>query len=116
MAAQRRAQAQAAAPSKPPKTAKPGAPAKTTTKTPSKKEEPEVAVVLPKKQKESRYVAVDTVKDERASPKAKKVVMIWDTKSESFVGNHLYDLESPPAVGTTAKFETYSAEYIGTGL
>ncbi len=122
MAAQRRAQTETPTPgkssktSKTTKTTKPSEPSKTTTKKTEKKEEPEVAVVLPKKKKVSRYVAVDTVKDERASPKAKKVVMIWDTQSESLVGNSLYDLESPPAVGSTAKFETYSAEYIGTGL
>ena len=52
----------------------------------------------------------------RASPTAKKVVMVWDTQAESFVGNNIYDVENPPAVGSTAKFETYAAEYIGTGL
>ncbi len=63
-----------------------------------------------------RYIAVDTVKDKRASPKAKKVVMIWDTHAEALVGNNIYDVEDPPAVGTKTKFETYSAEYIGAGL
>lgn len=63
-----------------------------------------------------RYIAVDTVKDKRASPKAKKVVMVWDTHAENFVGNNIYDVENPPALGSTAKFETYAAEYIGTGL
>lgn len=114
MSAQRRAQAQTATASKPAKTSKPSEAPKTASKKTTKKAEPEVAV-LPKK-KVSRYVAVDTVKDERASPKAKKVVMIFDTQSETLVGNRLYDLESPPSVGSTAKFETYSAEYIGTGL
>jgi len=63
-----------------------------------------------------RYIAVDTVKDKRASPKAKKVVMVWDTHAENFVGNNIYDVENPPAIGSTTKFETYAAEYIGTGL
>jgi cell division protein FtsL len=67
------------------------------------------------KKKRVRYIAVDTVRDERTSPKAKKNVMIWDTQSESVVGNNVYDVESAPSVGTTAKFETYSAEYVGTG-
>ena len=43
------------------------------------------------------------MKDKRASPKAKKVVMIWDTQSESLVGNNVYDVENPPAVGSTAE-------------
>lgn len=67
------------------------------------------------KKKRVRYIAVDTVKDERSTPKAKKNVMIWDTESQEVVGNNVYDVEKPPAVGSTAKFETYSAEYVGTG-
>jgi hypothetical protein len=67
------------------------------------------------KKKKPRYIAVDTVKDERTSPKAKKSVMIYDTQSQEFVGNNVYDVESTPRVGTTAKFDTVSAEYVGTG-
>jgi hypothetical protein len=67
------------------------------------------------KKKKVRYIAVDTEKNEKTSPKAKKAVMIWDTQSESVVGNNVYDVQSPPAVGSTAKFETYSAEYVGAG-
>jgi len=62
-----------------------------------------------------RYIAVDTEKDEHTSPKAKKSVMIWDTQSQEVVGNNVYDVSNPPAVGSTTKFETYSAEYVGTG-
>lgn len=65
--------------------------------------------------KRPRYIAVDTERNEKTSPKAKKSVMIWDTQSESVVGNNVYDVQSPPAVGSTAKFETYSAEYVGSG-
>jgi hypothetical protein len=67
------------------------------------------------KKKRVRYIAVDTEKDQRTSPRAKKSVMIWDTQAEAVVGNNVYDVESAPSVGTTAKFETYSAEYVGTG-
>lgn len=67
------------------------------------------------KKKKVRYLAVDTVKDERTSPKAEKSVMIWDTQAEEIVGNDVYDVDAAPAVGSTAKFETYSAEYVGTG-
>jgi len=67
------------------------------------------------KKKKVRYIAVDTVKDEKTSPKAKKAVMIWDTQSETLVGNSVYDVQSTPSVGSTAKFDTYSAEYVGSG-
>jgi hypothetical protein len=67
------------------------------------------------KKKKVRYIAVDTEKDERTSPKAKKSVMIWDTQSEQVVGNNVYDVQNPPDKGETAKFETYSAEYVGSG-
>lgn len=67
------------------------------------------------KKKKVRYIAVDTEKNEQTSPKAKKSVMIWDTQSEAVAGNYVYDVESTPAVGSTAKFDTYSAEYVGPG-
>lgn len=75
----------------------------------------------PKKQakvrkKVPRYIAVDTVKDEHTSPRAEKSVMIWDTQSQEIVGNNVYDVGNAPAQGATAKFETYSAEYVGAGL
>lgn len=62
-----------------------------------------------------RYIAVDTVRDERTSPQAKKAVMIWDTQAQEVVGNDVYDVQTPPPVGSTARFETYSAEYVGAG-
>lgn len=69
----------------------------------------------PTEKKTPRYIAVDTEKDSRTSPKAKKSVMIWDTQSKEIVGNNVYDVESAPAVGSTARFETYSAQYVGSG-
>jgi hypothetical protein len=41
--------------------------------------------------------------------------MIWDTQSQQVVGNNVYDVQSAPRVGSTAKFDTYSAEYVGNG-
>ena len=67
------------------------------------------------KKKRVRYIAVDTEKNQETSPRAKKAVMIWDTQSESIVGNSVYDVEKTPAVGSSAKFETYSAQYVGSG-
>jgi hypothetical protein len=67
------------------------------------------------KTKKVRYIAVDTVKDEKTSPEAKKSVMVWDTESQKVAGKDVYDVKSPPKVGATAKFDKYSAEYVGSG-
>lgn len=67
------------------------------------------------KKKKVRYIAVKTEKDERTVPQAKADVMIWDVESQQIVGNNVYDVESTPQIGQTAKFETYAAEYVGTG-
>lgn len=111
VAAQLRSQAEPLPTSKPARIAKKG---KGPAKEPEKQEKPKVAV--PPKKKLPRYIAVDTVKDKRSGPEVKKVVMIWDTQSESLVGNNIYDVQNPPPVGSTTKFETYSANYIGAGL
>lgn len=63
--------------------------------------------------KKPRYIAVDTVKDENS--KGAKSVMIFDTQSQEIVGNNVYDVKSAPAKGSTGKFATYSAEYVGNG-
>lgn len=65
------------------------------------------------KKKKVRYIAVDTVKE--SNNKGAKAVMIYDTQTEKVVGNNVYDVKTAPAVGSTAKFETYSAEYVGSG-
>ena len=67
------------------------------------------------KARKTRYIAVDTEKNEKTAPEAKKSVMIWDTQSQEVVGNNVYDVKAPPPVGSTAKFDTYSAEYVGSG-
>jgi len=77
-----------------------------------KKLPPEKKVAM-KKSKKTRYIAVDTEKNAETSPKAKKVVMVWDTQSESLVGNSVYDLPDPPKVGGSLNFTTYAAEYVG---
>jgi hypothetical protein len=85
----------------------------TTAKTRTKEEVQEMAAL---KKTLPRYIAVDTPKDKRSAPGTKKDVMIWDTQSEALVGNNVYDVANPPAIGTTAKFDTYSAQYVGAGL
>jgi hypothetical protein len=66
-----------------------------------------------KKPKKSRYIAVKTVKED--TNKGASQVMIFDTQSNQVVGNSVYDLKSSPKVGQTSKFDTYTAEYVGTG-
>ena len=95
----------------PSKPAKPGKPEK-----PEKPKTTEPVAAAEKPKELPRYIAVDTVKDKRASPKAEKVIMIWDTQSESLVGNNIYEVEKPPQKGAKTHFDTYSAEYIGAGL
>jgi hypothetical protein len=74
---------------------------------------PKQKAAAPKKQ--ARYIAVDTEKDEHTAPQAKKSVMIFDTQTQEIVGNNVYDVQSTPPVGGTAKFDTYTAEYVGSG-
>jgi hypothetical protein len=62
-----------------------------------------------------RFIAVDTAKDEHTSPQAEKAVVIFDTDTQEIVGNKVYDVKATPPVGGTAKFETYTAEYVGSG-
>ncbi len=58
----------------------------------------------------SRYIAVTTKRDARA--KTATNVMIFDTKSESIIGNTVYDLNERPPSGQPIRFETYSASYL----
>jgi hypothetical protein len=68
------------------------------------------------KAKKVRYIAVDTERGHASSPKAKKTVMIYDTQTQKVASNSAYDVEKPPSVGSTAKIDNYSAEYVGSGL
>ena len=40
--------------------------------------------------------------------------MVWDTQNEQLVGNTVYDTKNTPPQGSTAKFDNYSAEYVGS--
>jgi hypothetical protein len=68
------------------------------------------------KARKVRYIAVDTERGQKTSPKAKKTVMIYDTQTNRVASNTAYDVEKAPSVGTTAKIDSYSAEYVGSGL
>jgi hypothetical protein len=43
-------------------------------------------------------------------------LMVFDTKSEQFVGTGCYVVGSLPAPGTLAQFESVTAEFVGTGV
>ena len=96
--------------------ATPSKPGKTGGTTPEAKKKDELQSRQAAKAKLPRYVAVDTVKDARSAPGTKKVVMIWDTRSESLANNYVYDVSNPPPIGSTEKFDTYSVQYIGSGV
>jgi hypothetical protein len=63
--------------------------------------------------RKTRYIAVDTVREKDSS--GAKSVMIYDTQTQQVVGNNVYDVKQYPKQGTVSKFDTYSAEYVGTG-
>jgi hypothetical protein len=60
-----------------------------------------------------KYIAVDTVTSEQ-SPTGAKPVMVYDTQTRTIVGNDVYNMKSQPAVGSTKKFDTMSAQYVGS--
>lgn len=68
------------------------------------------------KARKVRYIAVETERGQASSPKAKKTVMIYDTQTQRVASNNAYDVEKTPTVGSTAKIDNYSAEYVGSGL
>ncbi len=59
-----------------------------------------------------RYIAVRTSRNKESKGAAS--CMVWDTQSEQLVGNSVYDCKEKPATGSTAKFDSYSAEYVGS--
>lgn len=61
----------------------------------------------------SRYLAVRT--ESGRDTRGKAQVMIYDTVSDSIVGNMVYDLSQVPPVGEMGNFGGYRARYIGTG-
>jgi hypothetical protein len=61
----------------------------------------------------SRYIAVATVRE--PDSKGAKSLMIFDTQTDQVVGSHVYDVKTEPKTGQVGKFESYSAEYVGTG-
>ena len=58
-----------------------------------------------------RYIAVRTARTPQSQGKTS--CMVWDTQSEQVVGNTVYDTKETPKTGSTTKFDSYSAEYVG---
>ena len=63
--------------------------------------------------KKHRYIAVPTVREKNST--GAQSVMVYDTQSQQVIGNNVYDLKSTPKDGQVSKFDTVSAEYVGTG-
>ena len=62
-----------------------------------------------------RYIAINTEKSGTAPAASGPSVMIFDTQSSQIVGNNVYDLKAQPKSGQTAKFDTYTTQYVGNG-
>ena len=79
-----------------------------------------------------RYVALETLRPTRAQsqeylkrrvqsraivtdPTQLHCLMVFDTQTNQFVGSGCYVVESSPAPGSVAKFESVTAEFVGQG-
>lgn len=49
-----------------------------------------------------------------AAPKKVYCVMIWDTQTREVVGTDCYAVVKLPTPGEPARFDTYTAQYVGT--
>jgi tetratricopeptide (TPR) repeat protein len=63
--------------------------------------------------RKTRYIAVATVREKNS--KGAESVMIFDTQGQQVVGNSVYDVKSTPKEGQVTKWDTHTAEYVGTG-
>jgi hypothetical protein len=69
-----------------------------------------------KKQAEARSAAATggaQMSNRWVSPNQLRCLMVFDTQSKQFVGSGCYVVGSLPPVGTVAKFDTFSAEFVG---
>jgi hypothetical protein len=62
--------------------------------------------------RQTRYIAVDTVRERDSSGAGS--VMIYDTQTQQVVGKNVYDVKESPKEGTVSRYDTYSAEYVGS--
>lgn len=68
-------------------------------------------ITTKKEAQQPRNIAVRTEKEN--SKTGKDAVIIFDIRSNSIVGNQVYDLNQTPKVGTVQNFDNYSAEFVG---
>ena len=58
-----------------------------------------------------RYIAVKTSRNRQSTGAAS--CMVFDTEKQQIVGNTVYDCKDTPRTGSTAKFDSYNATYVG---
>lgn len=76
-------------------------------------EDTKSAATVLKEQTGSAVIAVDTQADNRLQ--GERAVMLWNTQTQRFVGNNVYDISSPPAEGQVAQWGSTTARYVGSG-
>jgi hypothetical protein len=67
-----------------------------------------------KKREQAKSAAGTQLSSRWVEPSKLRCMMVFDTQSKQFVGSGCYVVGTVPPVGTVAKFETVSAEYVGT--
>jgi hypothetical protein len=80
---------------------------------PTPAEEVKTAAAVLKQETGTTIIAVDTQADSRL--KGDRAVMLWNTQTQRFVGNNVYDISSPPAQGQVAQWGSTTARYVGSG-
>ena len=73
----------------------------------------QVAAAALQAQTGTTVIAVDAPPDSRL--KGDGTVMLWNTQTQRFVGNNVYDISSPPAKGQVAQWGSTTARYVGSG-
>ncbi len=64
------------------------------------------------KRKHVRYIAVKTSRNKESTGSTS--CMVYDTQKQELVNSTVYDTKAPPPKGSTAKFDSYSAEYVSS--
>jgi hypothetical protein len=59
-----------------------------------------------------QYIAVDTVSSSE-SPAKTKQQMVYDTQTKKLVGNTVYNVKRTPTPGSSVKYDTMTAKYVG---
>ena len=77
----------------------------------------QAAAYIKKRQAAAAVAAAkhEALPEKWAEPSKVKCVMIFDTQSKQFVGTVCYVIGEEPPIGEIARFDTMSAEFVGTG-